>query len=183
MGEFKKAINDFNAILTEKPEDVETHLQRASVYTAAQDFKAALADIDYAIRQKFEDQYMYLNLAYIFYRTSELTKAYGANEKAIAFNNDETLKSDLYFQKGLLLLSMGRTDEAQVAYDKGRAYAEGASNFDSINDGIDDLKEVKDSNKSISDVVRKVISRLEESRKKTSPQAKPSKNRCHKLRV
>jgi hypothetical protein len=44
------------------PNDMETRLHRAVVYTELKDFDAALADLKYGLEHGFSDPYMYLNL-------------------------------------------------------------------------------------------------------------------------
>ena len=182
LGQYRKAVSDFTAILVQKPDDLEARLQRAAAYTEAQDFRGALADLTYGVEHGFKDTYMYLNLAYVQYRIGDLGKAFLANEKALALA-DEFVRPIVYFQNGLLLLIAGQTNDAQKAYDNGRALAEAALNVDGLEDGIQDLREALNLNRAVQDIAINILNQLERMRQKIAPYAKPSQGRCRKLRI
>jgi len=182
LGQPRKAIGEFSAILAHNSPDLEARLQRAAAYTEAEDFSAALSDLRYGIEHDFRDPYMYLNLAYLYYRRNGIDEALAANNSAMSLSN-EPMRAAVLFQKGLILFKQGNEEEARKAYEEGRQMVVKTGAISGLDDGIDDLRLAADLNGRGKDVVRQVLDDLEETRTMLAPQTKPNRARCFKLRL
>jgi tetratricopeptide (TPR) repeat protein len=182
LNDIENALKDVNTILTRSPGDMEAHLLRASIFVSTNDFKAALVDLEHIKDKGFQEAWVSFNLGKALYHTGHLMEAMDANENAMKFN-DVRIAPDVYFQKGLFLLILGQTDKAQQLYDMGIKYSEKSLDLDSLEDGIEDLKESIQKNPSSKDLAESIIQRLEQVRGRIASRAKPAEGRCHRFKV
>src|SRR5439155_1933604 len=155
--------------------------QRGWAFLESDNLKAALLDLSYAAEHGSRDPWLYINLGAAFFQKGEPEKALKANEKAIALE-DEQIKPSVYFQRGLILLTIGQTKEAQNAYEEGLIWAEKLLDVQALDDGIQELRDV-DANKRVREIANQIRQKIAETRQRIAPRAKPHQDRCQRVKV
>jgi tetratricopeptide (TPR) repeat protein len=177
LGEFQKSIQDLSQLLSKDPTDLWARSLRGWASAEASDSKSARADLEYAAEHGFKSPWLYLNLAGLYYESEELDKALLANVRIFSFKDDR-INDAAYFQKGLILLAMGRDKEAREAYDAGRQMAEKSSNRVEFEDAIENLRGALEEDQRIKDVAVAILKTLEDTRNRLPSDAKPVQGIC-----
>lgn len=182
LGEFKKAMDDFNEALSSKPESLYLRSLRAWTYLELENAEAALADLTYAAEHGSADPWVYINLGYVYYRARDFERALEVNGKVFVMP-DETMNTNAYFQKGLLLLAVGRIDEALKVYDQAIALAENNLDLDSVDEAIEELQNFSEPTEQQKVLVQGTLKRLDQVRITVLPRAKHTQGGCPKIRA
>jgi len=112
LGEFEKSLLDLNRLASDKPGDAVVHGMRGWIRLESGDVDGALSDLEYAVKNGDRNPSLYVNVASALYLKGSFTEALEANGKAFAFK-DNANDAAVYFQRGLLLLVIGRVDEGK----------------------------------------------------------------------
>lgn len=183
LGEYDKALEDENAILRHNPDEIDALIQRISIYFWKKDLKSALSDLNLVLKHGHRTPWTYLALSRAYYGLGELDKAVEANEKGIALKGREDFQSDLYLEKGFLLLLKGHSEEALRAYNEGINLAINSRELFSIQRAIADLSETSFNKKEAKNVIPQLLDRLQEAQRNVAPLAKIAPGECHKSRI
>jgi len=182
LRDFHNSLVDLEIILTNAPHNISARLLRAWVYLETSNYKRALEDLHYSLEHGSRSPWLFLNLAAAHYYLGNLEAAYLANDKAINLNDDR-IKGDAIFQKGLFLLLQGKADDARKVYDFGCLYAIASSNADALTDAIDDIKKAIQSNETSTAAASPILELLIETKKILQSKPGPTQyKRCQSPR-
>jgi tetratricopeptide (TPR) repeat protein len=181
LGDVQKALNDFNDALKQTPDAREALGRRAWAYLEIHDNKAALEDLKQAVRKGSNDSWILLNLGYELFREGHFLEALEVNQKLV--DNDKLQNSEAYFQRGLFLLSTGKTGKAQEAYNQGVRLAKNEGNGGVVQDAIEELKQLLENKKVSVDIIQKILKRLEETKLSLTHRGNTGADQCQSLFV
>lgn len=138
----EKALEYYRSAISKDPDDPETHLQLAFLYTAREDPREAATHADQAAKLFVEGSdfdgaaLAYWQLGWVYYQMKEFEKSLTASTQSLRFNPSQ---GAVYFNIGLVLLHLGRETEARKRYE------DGIQNLAQISDlkyyAIDDLQD------------------------------------------
>lgn len=179
----QKAIDDFNQVLTNDPNDIGAYGMRGYVRLEAGDGEGSLADFVYALKHGSKDPWTFLNAASAYYAHDNIAKALEVNKQGLALVlKDPDSESALQFQRGLFLLVSGKTKEAAGWYDRAKALALKRSERRQLQEAIGDLKEEIQSRPRIANAATTIVKELESTVAQMNTSPEPASNFCQRLR-
>lgn len=145
VGNPQKAIEDLTQLLSFDPKDIEAsmnieaHIERAFAFSQLDQLTQAANDFHFALNHGKEDPGIYLEMASIYYRQGQLSKALDANERAIHLDVNHEMPFG-YFQRGYYLIEIKKISQARKAFEQGIRLAVKADDRLAIQDSLDDLE-------------------------------------------
>lgn len=140
LGQSQAAIDDTSLLLSLAPSDVEAHVERGYALIQLAKRKQAQTDLEYALEHGYGDPPFYLALGHIYFRQDQFAEALEANQQAIDMDVEVKFPYS-YFQRGIMLLLLGRGEDAEVAFQRGIALAKTKRAFQVIEDVLGELEE------------------------------------------
>lgn len=187
LGDYEKALKQFNKLLSLDPHKPDILALRAWVYLKSKNDQAALDDLESLLKQGSDDPWVYLNLGYLYYRTDKPSQAVHMSDKAIALleqasrPEDEELRSEVYFQKGYLLLVGDETKKALLMYAEGGKYAEKTLGLVTVIETIEQLEELEKSANVNKKIVKLLLKQLAETKEKIAAHGGSAIGKCRKI--
>lgn len=144
LGQSQAAIDDTTLLISHQPTDVEAHVERGFAWIQLENFEQAETDLEYALEHGYGDPPFYLNLAHVYSSQDQFAAALDANQQAIDLDVEGAFPYSYpysYFQRGIMLLLLGRGADAEVAFQHGIALAKTKRAFQVIEDVLGELEE------------------------------------------